>query len=264
MRMPKATRSLTHWRSTEDTRPSSRRVGCLARLAQHEADLRRATGRCVALLARQHLCIGGRRQAAARVRTRDRRALWRAHALIFALSWDTRGGSKPTSTVRAHDAEVNTVAFAPSNSNILLTGSADKVARGPCRHYQPLADHATRRLLACGTFATSSSSCTRLRATKKRSCSSPGRPTTRPSSRPRLATAVSTSGTSQRLGSSRRPRTRKTGPQSSCLSTEGTRAGQPTSRGTSTRPGRSQPPPRTTSCRCGRPAPRCIPQMTSP
>lgn len=46
------------------------------------------------------------------------------------ISWDTRGNAgsvKPTSRVQAHEAEVNAVAFAPHNENILITGSADKV-----------------------------------------------------------------------------------------------------------------------------------------
>lgn len=34
---------------------------------------------------------------------------------------------KPTARVEAHNAEVNAVAFAPHNENILITGSADKV-----------------------------------------------------------------------------------------------------------------------------------------
>jgi len=48
-----------------------------------------------------------------------------------SCSWDTRGNSgsavKPTSRVQAHDAEINAIAFAPHNENILITGSADKV-----------------------------------------------------------------------------------------------------------------------------------------
>ncbi|CEQ42943.1 SPOSA6832_04816 [Sporobolomyces salmonicolor] len=46
-------------------------------------------------------------------------------------SWDTRGQAgamKPTSRVQAHEAEVNAVAFAPHNENILITGSADKAS----------------------------------------------------------------------------------------------------------------------------------------
>ncbi|SCZ98844.1 BZ3500_MvSof-1268-A1-R1_Chr3-1g05658 [Microbotryum saponariae] len=45
------------------------------------------------------------------------------------LMWDTRGVSgvmKPTARVEAHEAEINAVAFAPHNENILITGSADK------------------------------------------------------------------------------------------------------------------------------------------
>ncbi|KAM0788100.1 Histone-binding protein rbbp4 [Microbotryomycetes sp. NB124-2] len=45
------------------------------------------------------------------------------------LIWDTRGNSgavKPTARVEAHEAEVNSLAFAPHNENILITGSADK------------------------------------------------------------------------------------------------------------------------------------------
>ncbi len=65
---------------------------------------------------------------------------WHTHSKeIFAsvgddkqlLLWDTRGNAgavKPTARVQAHDAEVNAVAFAPHNENILITGSADKVS----------------------------------------------------------------------------------------------------------------------------------------
>ncbi|KAK4048583.1 Histone acetyltransferase type B subunit 2 [Microbotryomycetes sp. JL221] len=45
------------------------------------------------------------------------------------LLWDTRGNSgavKPTARVEAHESEVNSLAFAPHNENILITGSADK------------------------------------------------------------------------------------------------------------------------------------------
>lgn len=38
---------------------------------------------------------------------------------------------KPTARVEAHTAEVNCLAFAPSNENILITGSADKVSLDP-------------------------------------------------------------------------------------------------------------------------------------
>ena len=53
-----------------------------------------------------------------------------SHCYFGANSWDTRGNGgavKPTSRVQAHEAEVNAVAFAPHNENILITGSADKV-----------------------------------------------------------------------------------------------------------------------------------------
>jgi histone-binding protein RBBP4 len=49
---------------------------------------------------------------------------------LSTCSWDTRGEQgqhKPTARVQAHEAEVNAVAFAPHNENILITGSADKV-----------------------------------------------------------------------------------------------------------------------------------------
>lgn len=59
--------------------------------------------------------------------------------------WDTRGNSagspKPTARVEAHEAEVNAVAFAPHNENILITGSADKV----CQWYQRGEDDRRRR-----------------------------------------------------------------------------------------------------------------------
>jgi histone-binding protein RBBP4 len=55
--------------------------------------------------------------------------------MILSIRWDTRGtGSStiaPTARVEAHSAEVNSVAFAPHNENILITGSADKVRRFP-------------------------------------------------------------------------------------------------------------------------------------
>lgn len=65
---------------------------------------------------------------------------WHTHSKeVFAsvgddkqlLLWDTRGNAgavKPTARVQAHHAEVNAVAFAPHNENILITGSADKAS----------------------------------------------------------------------------------------------------------------------------------------
>lgn len=42
------------------------------------------------------------------------------------ILWDVRI-DKPSSTVTAHDAEVNCVSFSPANPHVLLTGSADSV-----------------------------------------------------------------------------------------------------------------------------------------
>lgn len=45
-------------------------------------------------------------------------------------SWDTRdsNSAKPSQSVEGHLSEINAVAFAPSNPNLLLTGSSDKVS----------------------------------------------------------------------------------------------------------------------------------------
>mmetsp|Transcript_40599 Transcript_40599/g.95367 ORF Transcript_40599/g.95367 Transcript_40599/m.95367 type:complete len:418 (+) Transcript_40599:152-1405(+) len=43
------------------------------------------------------------------------------------MLWDDlSGGQKPVHTVKAHDAEINCLAFNPKSENLLLTGSADK------------------------------------------------------------------------------------------------------------------------------------------
>lgn len=44
-----------------------------------------------------------------------------------ARSWDLRDATKPVSTVEAHSAEVNCVAFNPFSQYVLATASADKV-----------------------------------------------------------------------------------------------------------------------------------------
>lgn len=44
-------------------------------------------------------------------------------------SWDTRSeSSKPAHSNKAHAAEINAVAFAPSSEYLILTGSADNVS----------------------------------------------------------------------------------------------------------------------------------------
>jgi WD40 repeat protein len=94
-----------------------------------------ATGRGLALPARVNFCFSWRRPSAFVVRLE----YWRYLHLFmilkknYARRWDCRGtgsgSAKPTARVEAHEAEVNAVAFAPFNENILITGSADKVCR---------------------------------------------------------------------------------------------------------------------------------------
>lgn len=49
-----------------------------------------------------------------------------------ARSWDTRSqSSKAAHSNKAHGAEINAVAFAPSSEYLILTGSADNVSPEP-------------------------------------------------------------------------------------------------------------------------------------
>jgi histone-binding protein RBBP4 len=60
---------------------------------------------------------------------------WNCHdATVFAsvsddkklLLWDIRAGASPTNSIEAHMAEVMGVDFSPFDSNLIITGSADR------------------------------------------------------------------------------------------------------------------------------------------
>jgi len=88
---------------------------------------------------------------------------------------------KPTSRVQAHEAEVNAVAFAPHNENILITGSADKVS--PASPFSSMTEHElisivilSARLSHYGISVTSNLNSTPSNPTPTKSSRSPGHP----------------------------------------------------------------------------------------
>ena len=156
-----------------------------------------------------------------------------SHCHFGANSWDTRGNGgavKPTSRVQAHEAEVNAVAFAPHNENILITGSADKVSIPSNYLHLNLVwdtDHLfyvlSYRLSHYGISATSNSNFTRSNHTRTKSSPSRGPLWTKRFSHQHQETAGSTCGTSPRLDWNKLRKIKRTVHQNWCLFMEVTR-----------------------------------------
>ena len=142
-----------------------------------------------------------------------------------------------------HAAEINTVAFAPSSSYLLLTGSSDHV--GPQRN---CVDH---RLLPCGISESFLSNFTLLNLTPTTFFKLLGRLTLRCTLLQRAQTVEFISGTSRRSAKSKRRTMPKMGHQNSCSFTAGTRPGSATCPGVRSPSGMSLLLRTTIFCRFG-------------
>lgn len=173
--------------------------------------------------------------------------------LGHARNWDVAQAYRPSRSARRRSQRRRFCSSQREHSHHRFSRQGPFVLSLPI----PLAN-LPRRRSPCGISATSKSSSTPLNRTTTKSSSSPGRPQTKPSLPPPQATAGSTSGTSARLASNRRPRTRRTDRPSSCSCMGATRVARRIWRGARTRIGRSRRRRRIMSCRCGGLARRCI------